>query len=166
MSFGPHALGVLMIPTAFKAKIPHTHSYPLGAQTISEALEGVPQLAELNLSFWRAWQRYEQRGEPYSILKAQYSRMSSGISSSNAMMERECFVPRWTITVGAVPRTLRHSVQQRLIAVALPRIRSWLIANADATPRTGQLDLTFWFEETRDVIRAAESSTLEPARER
>jgi hypothetical protein len=40
---------VPIIPTRRKSKIPHTHSYPVGAKTISEALFGVPQFDDLTV---------------------------------------------------------------------------------------------------------------------
>lgn len=40
-----------VIPTDHKAKIPHTFSYTVGAERISEALQDVPQITDLCVSF-------------------------------------------------------------------------------------------------------------------
>jgi hypothetical protein len=42
-----------MVPTARKEKLPKGFSYPLGAQAICEALEGIPQFG--NAKFWFEW---------------------------------------------------------------------------------------------------------------
>jgi hypothetical protein len=44
-----------VLPTAHKAKLPNTFSYPLGAKVVSDALAGVPQehLLEVEFHFYR-----------------------------------------------------------------------------------------------------------------
>ena len=64
-----------VIPTAWKHKIPHSLSYPIGSEAISQALIGVPQFDELSLdfTFWRRLARNPEAVAPFGILDAGYS---------------------------------------------------------------------------------------------
>ncbi len=143
-----------MIPTRYKSKIPSTVSYPLGAKAISDALTGVPQEELLTIEFW-FW-KFARHGThvPYPVLRAKYS----GESRYN--------VAQWTIRVDAVPRALRHVVQGKLTAEALPKIRDWLISNVHSLDREGYHALTFFFDELKSEITSNESSSSEWETER
>lgn len=62
------------IPTRYKAKIPRTLSYPIGAKAISDALLGVPQFNELNVEFFyhNQWADHHGTATPYQVLHAHY----------------------------------------------------------------------------------------------
>src|SRR5436190_6060711 len=63
------------IPTENKGKIPHTLSYPVGAELISTALQDVPQIKTLSISFFH----YNRAKPPaakvtlHPVLEAHYS---------------------------------------------------------------------------------------------
>jgi hypothetical protein len=82
------------------------------------------------------------------------------------MAENGYYDPDWTIEVYAVPRPLKHIVQGKLIAEALPKIRHWLISNAYALDREGSHSLTFSFDELKNEITPEETASFEFTTER
>jgi hypothetical protein len=140
-----------MIPTRHKTKIASTHSYPLGANAISDALIGVPQreLLKINFGFWKGFAKDRVVGAPYRVLSAWYSGSTFTFWS----------LAGWTIEVDAVPRPLKHVIQGKLIADALPKIREWLISNDHSSEREGGHYLTFYFDELKNEVTAQETSS-------
>jgi hypothetical protein len=43
---------IAVIPTQYKTKLPHTLSYPLGAEALSAAFTDVPQFSDMTVRFW------------------------------------------------------------------------------------------------------------------
>jgi hypothetical protein len=125
------------------------HSYPLGAQTISDALIDVPQreLLKIDFCFWKGFAKDRVPGAPYPVPSAHYS----GIEYSSG----------WTIRVHAVPRPLKHAIQNKLIADVLPKVRDWFIANDHSLERGGGHNLTFYFDELKDEVASEETSSSE-----
>jgi hypothetical protein len=107
-----------VIPTNYKKKIPRTHSFPLAAKAISDALIGVPQreLLKIDFWFWKGFVKDRVVGHPYGVLSVSYSGPGLGPSG-------------WRIQVRAVPRPLKHMIQGKLMADALPKIKDWLLSN-------------------------------------
>lgn len=139
-----------MIPTGRKSKIPKTHSYPLGAKALSDALVGVPQWDYLKINFCRTWQGFAKSRipcAPYVVLSVSYDGYGYGLG--------------WTMQVSPVPRLLKHKVQVKLIAEALPKIRKWLESNPGSLDREGGRRLTFFFEELSGDLTTEEYSSLE-----
>ena len=157
------AEAMTMIPTGYKIKIPKTLSYPLGAKAISEALEGVPQIGSLLVDFY-FW-NYEPvpllRHRPYYVLSASYSDALLNPLYRKFYVLSGQFESGWRITVGTVPRHLRHAIQLKLLAEALPRVKHWLVANHDASGRAGGLSLMFQFDELSNELKVEEKSTIE-----
>src|SRR5450755_4019715 len=61
-----------IIPTRRKkSKVPKTHTYPLGAKMISEALTGVPQFEELTIifHFLNPMLRFQKTSTQYQVLE-------------------------------------------------------------------------------------------------
>ena len=160
---------IKIIPTSYRAKIPKTLSYPLGAKTISEALAGVPQFDYLNINFRRSrLAGHPATKIPYQVMEARYSGPSHSFSASKSMIEKGYYSPTWEITVLTVPRSLRHLLQGKLVAEALPAIREWLTTNPHSGEREGGHTLTFGFDELKNELTCNEESSIEwqTARER
>src|ERR1700690_3437986 len=154
-------MAVAMIPTGYKSKIPSTLSYPLGAKTISEALEGVPQTDSLVVEFW-FWNR--QRivpifRQPYRVLGVRYSPTPLNTVYQNYCAGR--LDPGWIITVEPVPRSFRHEVRAKLLTEALPRMRRWLIGSPDTRGRTGGHNLVFLYDDLANELKVEENSAIE-----
>lgn len=153
-----------IIPTrGRKSKIPHTLSYPIGAKAVSEALIGVPQFSELTLEFrfWNQLARHHGTATPYRVLQVEYYGPSPLFSASKRMEDNGYYSPSWKIAVDAVPRSLRHLIQSKIIAEALPSISTWLLANLLPTKREGSHGLVFVFDELKNELKCDESASLE-----
>jgi hypothetical protein len=152
-----------IIPTRYRTRIPHTLSYPVGAKAISEALIGVPQFGELAAEFW-FWNqlaRHHGTATPYRVMQVQYSGPKRFFSASKSMEEKGHYSPSWKIIVDAVPRSLRHLIQGKIIAEVLPSIRAWLLANPVPTKREGSHGLVFVVDELNNEMKCDESTSLE-----
>jgi len=76
-------------------------------------------------------------------------------------VEDQRFDPRWRITVHAVPRSLRHEIQAKVLAEALPAIGLWLLSNPHASDRKGSHGVGFTFDELKNELISGEKvSTL------
>lgn len=143
-----------MIPTGYKSKIPKTHSYPLNAKPISDALLDVPQRELLKIDFasWKTFAKDRVPGAPYRVLSASYS--------GGAVF------PGWTLYVYPVPRSLRHLVKDKLVTEALPKIRNWLTSNFHSSAREGGHNLSFSFDEPKNELTSEEYSSMDWQTER
>jgi hypothetical protein len=141
-----------VIPTRFKSKIPQTLSYPIGAKAISAALVGAPQFDDLSVNFW-SWKVRSSAATPYRVIQIGYSGPNRQYSAP--------FRSTWSITVNAVPRHLRHVIQEKIAAEALPFIRSWLIANAHSSEREGGHGLIFEFDELKHELTHDEQFSID-----
>jgi hypothetical protein len=152
-----------IIPTRSKKKLRLTLSYPVGAKAISEALIGVPQFDELTLVFWF----YNQQGSrstvggPFSVLEAEFSGPLRSFSASMDMVEKGYHCPKWTITVYAIPRSLRHLIQGKILSKALPSVRSWLIANPHSIEREGYNAISFSFDELKSELTSKKRMSIQ-----
>jgi hypothetical protein len=152
-----------IIPTRSKAKIPHTLSYPVGAKTISDALIGVPQFEELGVEFWFYNKHAKLHGTttPYQVMRVRFSGRLRFHSASKNMDEKGYYSPRWTISVDAVPRALRHIIHGKIVAEALPSIRTWLLANFHPPEREGAHQLEFVFDELKGELACEDWSSID-----
>jgi hypothetical protein len=168
-----------IIPTRHRAKIPQALSYPIGAKAISEALIGVPQFDQLSIAFrfgkklflqtaagtWLPTYQMPQFGHiapsnRYCVLQAQFSGPFRIFSASKLMNEKGYCSPSWTIRVVAAPRSLRHLIQDKIVAEALPPIRSWLLSNAHSSEREGVHGLVFIFAEAENELTCEEHASV------
>jgi hypothetical protein len=107
-----------LIPTAAKDRLPKGYTYPLGAEAISTALEGIPALEDSRIWFsWRdeywasAWrQKIASLGE-VNLLK----------------IEKACFGDGREIRVYAVPSEYSESARAHVLSEFL-RVRNALIS--------------------------------------
>lgn len=141
-----------IIRTRYKAKIPHLLSYSVGAKAISDALVDVPQFDELFLEFQFSNQlaRRHGTGTPYSVFEAEYSGPFRHFSKPKQPVGLD--TRRWTIIVRAVPRSLRHRIQGKILGEALPAVRSWLVENPHSSEREGHYRIDFSFDELKNEL--------------
>ena len=150
-----------LIPTRFKSKIAHTHSYPIGAEAISKALAGVPQIADLELTFWDY--QFQPLATSYKVLEVAYRKLGSFHSASKDMIERGYLEAKWQITVKPVPRRQRQLVQAQLLERGLPFMKDWLLKNV-VDGRRGRSGLSFSYNEETKVLGHEIATSLEPER--
>jgi len=169
-----------IIRTRYRVKIPQALSYPLGAAVISDALAGVSQYERFAIEFlyrkkvilysaseaWLPTYQLPQFGQiapstRYCVLQVQFAGPLRRYAPSRAMDGSGCGDPSWTITVYAVPRSLRRPIQERLVSEALPSVRSWLLSNAHTPGHEGVHGLVFIFDEpTSDLVREEHTSLV------
>jgi hypothetical protein len=94
-----------LIPTCRKEELPRGYSYPLGAERISAALEGVPQLDNAELWFhWRdefwssRWRRRVLAGGVVTLLEISFWK----------------YFGRWHVRVYSVPSEYAQSAREHL----------------------------------------------------
>jgi hypothetical protein len=147
-----------MIPTKYKAKIPQTLSYPVGAEKISDVLASVPQLKDVSISFhaFNPVKHQKGRSEPYPILEVQYAYCPAGRTTSNWAIEVGWSDPRWEITVRPVPRELKNKICEELEVVGFPRLVKWMQERKGITGREGCERIAFLFDELQGKLQVTE----------
>jgi hypothetical protein len=156
---------IVLIPTSFKSKIPHTLSYPIGAETISSALRDVPQFGDMTLQFWLWKFLRPDQTRAYSVLVLSYSRVAKSLHTAKNQLKYSQLEPRWTIMVRPVPRDRRHFIKARLEEEALPFARRWLMKTG-IRDEVGRLTLAFSFDEETEMLTSAVESSLSPKQAR
>ena len=111
-----------LIKTGHKDKLPKGFSYPLGAEAISAALDGIPQADTTGLRFsWRKWTRLPEWRKliknhgPFLLFRFHYFN----------------YFGSWHGEVYAVPTEYVQAARQRL-EEELPGLRSLLISRGEA----------------------------------
>lgn len=119
--------------TAFRNKLPHTLSHPIGLELIRSSLSDAPQLDALRVRFssgpWQAtkFRRSLRDREPYVVLTASYRPANRpGFIGSNDMAERGDYDEAWELTVNPTLRELRALARRLLVSDGLPAVASWL----------------------------------------
>ncbi len=144
-----------IFPTSSRSKHSKEVSYPIGAEGLSHALEGVPQhdwakptLRErITCDFYGGRPHDDGKPQIY-VLNARYEKQARRFSDSGSALERGVFDPHWKISVFGVPRQLRGEIKLLLIEQGLPNIvRPWLISKSHLTGQTGGSAL--WLEYVR-----------------
>lgn len=110
---------LLMIPTRSRTRIPQGWSYPIGAQVVSHALEGVTQYESLALRF--LWQNPASR-----LAGGDRSRLFLlGVHHTNP--EQTALDRNWLIDIMAVPGEQKALVSDLLVQQVLPQVHSWMV---------------------------------------
>jgi hypothetical protein len=123
-----------VIPTHYKAKLPKTLSWPLGAEAITAGLGDAPHAAECVLRFhdtpvWPAsdFRRTLRESEPYTVLVVEYRpAIRLGNGASRAMEADGMYDAQWRVYVYPVERTRRATVGRLLREQGLPAAAGWL----------------------------------------
>jgi hypothetical protein len=154
-----------IFPTRHREKHSHLVSYPLGAEALSRALDGVPQHGDFTCSFY-AGNTHQRLDEPKQLaLSVMYRRRERSFYDGPNAEARGVLSPFWAITVFAVPRTLRHPIKTALINEALPNIvRPWLIKNANITGKVGSSGFNLDYDVASATLMSSERSGLLPDR--
>ena len=146
--------GMSLIETAAKEKLPKGFSYPLGAETISAALEGVPQLGNMRIWFtWRdefwvsRWRKRLQARGPIELLRVAYSDYFS----------------RWEVSAYSVPSEYTIAAWRQLQA-ELPMVRARLLGRRP--PRSISVTLNLREAEANQAASGKGAITVSPKSER
>ena len=154
---------LVVIPTMSKAKISRDLSYPVGAEAISRAVEGVPQHSLLRLQFHYWGDNSLRRGE-YEFLRVEY--LNGVTPPHHYPVTPLYFRPpqyQWEIVVQPVPRVHRHRIKTYILESALGEIREWLVQRGDFV-QNGSDILAFFYDEKLDGVKTYRVAQLEPVR--
>ena len=143
-----------MLPTAYKAKLPKTLSWPLGAEAITAGLGDAPHAANLTLWFTDgvthpvvAFQRVVRETLPYSLLVAEYRPPARPGYTGTMLLAAELgrYEAKWELHVSPVPRPWRAAAGAALRGVGLPAVAGWLKLSARAgwESRWHRIELVF-----------------------
>jgi hypothetical protein len=136
-----------IFPTSSRSKHSKEVSYPIGAEALSHALEGVPQHDRIVCDFYGGGQHDHGKPQLY-VLNVRYEKHARRFSDSGSALERGVFDPHWKISVFGVPRQLRGAIKVLLLEQGLPDlVRPWLIEKNHLTGQTGGSAL--WLEYVR-----------------
>jgi len=149
------------LPTLYKKRLPRFLSYPVGAEKISDALVGLAEFASIGIEFRSNSMRDHGTQRRYQVLQASYRRIPVSFSEARMFIEQGWNDPKWTVTVQAVPRELKHDIQLLLLKEGLPRLKAWFVANRSLFGREGQCSITVKYDEGLQVLRFEESSSAE-----
>jgi hypothetical protein len=152
----------LLIPTNYKVKIPHTHSWPLAAKEISEGLRSCPQYEKLSLvfsgvrSFW-PWSEQKLLEAAHSI--SLQDELSDADGKDNDELVHQC-----TLYIHPVQREHRTVIHDNLTA-RLPLLADWLTIQSKrrVLDRTS-LKIVWEHEPNKIVVRKANSNETERIR--
>jgi hypothetical protein len=137
-------------------------SYPLGAEAISRALDGVPQHGIFTCSFQSGSLEQDLAKSKLYVLTITYSKHAASFNDGRGAAERGVFDPRWEVTVFTVPTPLRHQIRIGLLGQVLPEIvRPWVVTSASITGKTGGCGLTIEYNTLdQNFISTARSALI------
>lgn len=130
----------IVIPTSARFQLPKGFSYPLGAERISAALEGVPQFGKLTVCFFydgsaAARRQLCESATPIVVLWASHTHLVRGHSASRQLMLEGHYTERWELTVSSVLSSQKHVVGNSLERTGLPAIRRWMLISRETSWR-------------------------------
>ncbi|MGA1982602.1 MAG: hypothetical protein ABSG84_09010 [Acidobacteriaceae bacterium] len=154
---------LVVIPTMSKVKISKDLSYPIGAEAISRAVEGVRQFPLLRLRFHYWSDNSFRRGE-YEFLRVEYlDGVTPPYHPPVTPLYQRPPQYRWEIVVQPVPRVHRHRIKTYIVESALGAVREWLLQRDDFV-QNGSDILAFFYEEKLDEFKTYRVENLEPVR--
>ncbi len=153
-----------MISTKHKSKLPHTLSYPVGAEAVSESLKGVPQEPVLSIGFYNKptifaseFRKLRDSKSPYPIFNATFRHIQPGLSASNQFIAEGWYEETWELSVYPVPREHKSVARQVLLSEGLPQIKKWLCAERPPSWKQGRKHCEIFFVESDGRIIVRES---------
>jgi hypothetical protein len=153
-----------IFPTSSRSKHSKEVSYPIGAEALSKALDGLPQHDRIVCDFYGGGQHDHGKPQLY-VLNARYEKQARRFSDAGSALERGVFDPHWKISVFAVPRQLRGEIKSLLIEQGLPDlIRPWLIEKNHLTGQTGGSALWLEYVRADKVFKMTTREDISPER--
>ncbi len=148
-----------MIPSSHKSKIPQTHSYPLGAESLSEAISSVPQLESMQLSFRGVW-ALKEGSKLYRVLEVNHMNFRETQYSSKSFAAKGFYNDSWEIIVYPVLREQKAEVKRLLLTQGLPKIKAWLSAERSPAWLEGRKTLSVSFDDSLQSLKYKEDGNM------
>ena len=147
-----------MIATTFKAKIPQTHSYPVGAEVLTESLSSVPQLEQLTLNFYGLWAKERSNLQP--VLRVNHINIRESQYSSKNLAAQGFYQDTWEIVAYPVLREQKAEIRRLLITEGLSKVKAWLSAPRSPTWLEGRKTLSIIFDEVSQSLHYKEDGNM------
>jgi hypothetical protein len=147
-----------MIATTFKSKIPQTHSYPVGAELLTESLSSVPQLELLTLNFYGLWAKDRSNLQP--VLRVNHINIRESQYSSKKLVAQGFYKDTWEIVVYPVLREYKGEIKRLLLDEGLSKVKDWLTAPRSSTWLEGRRTLSLVFDEVSQSLQYEEEGNM------
>ncbi len=143
-----------IFPTIDRPKHSKLLAYPIGAEVLSRALDGVPQHGKVACEFFAGNPHHEQNKRQLLYFMAiTYEKVARSFHHGPLSEVRGVFDPRWRIHIHAVPAETRAAIKQQLIENILPStVYDWLCEKAAMTGRTGTAALILNYDQSKAQI--------------
>ncbi len=155
-----------IFPTLDRPKHSKLLAYPIGAEALSRALDGVPQHGDLACTFFAGNPHHEQnKRQRLYFMAVTYEKVARSFHHGQSAEVFGVFKPRWRIHIYAVPVETRAAIKQHLLDDILPNhARPWLIEKASMTGRTGGAALILHYDRAADRITTEAREGFSPER--
>lgn len=142
-----------IFPTNSRARHSKLVSYPVGAEILSRALDGVPQDLALTCTFSAGNPHRGARSEHFRVMHVSYRKGAKSHFDGADALSCGVYDPFWEIWIFDVQVSLRAKVKQVLTEIGLPLMtRPWLKENAAIEGRTGEAVITLEYDMAKDGI--------------
>ncbi len=143
-----------IFPTLDRPKHSKLMAYPIGAEALSRALDGVPQHGDLACNFFAGNPHHEQnKRQSLYFMAFTYAKEARSFHHGQSAEIFGVFDPRWRIQIHAVPTETRAAIKRHLMDdILLNHVRPWLIDKARMAGRTGGAALILHYDRAQDRI--------------
>jgi hypothetical protein len=153
----------LVFPTVSRNKHSKLVSYPVGAEVLSRAFDGVPQHGSITCTFVAGNPQRTLTQEQTRVLDIRYRRRDRSFHDGEHAESMGVFQPKWEIWVYDVPVALRHEIKTRLVEDALPNAaRNWLIKQAALDGKFGNAAICFDYNKIDKMLLVSEGEDIAP----
>jgi hypothetical protein len=154
-----------IFPTQSRTKHSKLVSFPVGAELLSRALDGVPQHGMLTCIFSASSLQRDLGRELIYVMSVGYTKRARTHNDGEDAGLRGVFDPRWEIWVHTVPVAMRADVKKALVETGFPNtIRPWLMANGNITGKTGNFGMIIEYNTVDNLLVPRVQNNLLPDR--
>jgi hypothetical protein len=152
-----------IFPTQSRAKHSKFVSFPLGAENLSRALDGVPQHAALCCIFTAGNPHRDVGKKQFRVMHVLYRKRERSFYDGDDAESRGVFEPKWEIWVYDVRVEQRFEIKKALMEVGLPlMLKPWLIANAEVTGQSGEAAFMLDYDSEKQVLIPSQGNKIAP----
>jgi hypothetical protein len=152
-----------IFPTITRHKHSKLVSYPLGAELLSRAFDGVPQHSAMTCTFVAGNPQRTLNEEKTRVLDIRYRRRDRSFYDGENADALGVFQPKWEIWIYDVPVALRHEIKALLVEDALPNVaRNWLMKHAAIDGKFGNAAICLDYNKIDKVLHVSEGQDIAP----
>lgn len=156
---------LFIIPTRYRHKHSKLLSYPVGAELLSRAFVGVPQLKSFNCDFTAKDPHLDKARDDWRVMMVGYQRSARCFSYPEYFETKGFYDPRWDIKIYAVLSDHRAAIKKALVEIGLPTmVRPWLIENASLDGQIGETKITLHYDISTKTLYSKVTDNMVPER--